>query len=63
MFLLNFIIYFIFILGVVLNFKGLLIKNILKGQKSFFYTFRKIHISEMLSEKFIEKFLKLLIQV
>ena len=56
---------FCFNLGVVLNFKGFLIKNnlFLRGQKSISYTFRNIHILEMLPERFTDKFLKLLILV
>ena len=53
-------------LDVVLHFKGFLIEN--QNSKSrfknrFFYTFPNIRISEMLPESFIDKFLKLLIQV
>ena len=66
-YLICFLFYFcIFILGMVFNIKGFLIKNkyCFWGDKNrFFYTFRKIHITEMLPESFIYKFLKLLIKV
>ena len=62
----NFIIYFIFYFYIRCgtHFKGFLIRiNYCFWRDRFFYTFRKIHISEMLPESFKDKFLKLLIQV
>ena len=53
-------------LVLVVNFKGFLIENnycFSADKNRFFYTLRKIHILEMLPESFIDKFIKLLIQV